>query len=152
MQREFPFSSPRDVLYIEDHPTNVHLMRALFKRCPHLSLVVAEDGQEARRLARSLRPGLLLVDLRLPDCHGRDLLEELRELEGYADIPAVAVTAEAGFHIEGTSFCEVWPKPLDLALVLDRLDQFTAEGLLNSRDGLAQPPRPITIEEVTRWT
>lgn len=133
MQREFEFVSPQDVLYIEDHPTNVHLMQALFKRCPHLNLVVAHDGREARRLAASVRPGLLLVDLRLPDCHGSDLLEELRRHEGYADIPAVAVTAEPSFRLEGTSFCEVWPKPLDLALVLDRLDQFAASGHLNSR-------------------
>lgn len=123
MQREFDFFSPQDVLYIEDHPTNVHLMQALFKRCPHLNLMVARDGQEARELARAARPTLLLVDLRLPDCHGSDLLEELRLLEGYADIPAVAVTAEPAFQIEGTSFCEVWPKPLDLAFVLDRLAQ-----------------------------
>ncbi len=130
MQRELNFVGPQDVLYIEDHPTNVHLMQALFKRCPHLNLVIAEDGRKARRLAATLRPGLLLVDLRLPDCHGSELLEELRREEGYADIPAVAVTAEPAFHIEGTSFCEVWPKPLDLAHVLDRLEQFTATGPL----------------------
>lgn len=121
MQREFDFVRPQDVLYIEDHPTNVHLMQALFKRCPHLHLVVARDGAEARALAGTVQPTLLLVDLRLPDCHGSELLEELRRLEGYADLPAVAVTAEPAFQIEGTSFCEVWPKPLDLALVLDRL-------------------------------
>lgn len=128
MQRELHLAGPQDVLYIEDHPTNVHLMQALFKRCPHLNLVVAQDGREARRLADELRPGLLLVDLRLPDCHGSELLEELRHREGYADVPAVAVTAEPAFRIEGTSFCEVWPKPLDLAFVLDRLDQFAANG------------------------
>lgn len=130
MQREFEFMGPHDVLYIEDHPTNVHLMQALFKRCPHLNLVVAGNGHEARGLASTLRPALLLVDLRLPDCHGSELLEELRRQDGYADVPAVAVTAEAGFQIEGTSFCEVWPKPLDLAFVLDRLDRFAANGPL----------------------
>jgi CheY-like chemotaxis protein len=130
MQREFDFIGPQDVLYIEDHPTNVHLMQALFKRRPQLKLVVAQDGAQARRLARTLRPGLLLVDLRLPDCHGSDLLDELRQHEGYADIPAVAVTAELGFSLDGSGFCEIWPKPLDLAYVLDRLDRFAATGPL----------------------
>jgi CheY-like chemotaxis protein len=132
MQRELNLTGPHDVLYIEDHPTNVHLMQALFKRCPHLKLVVAEDGQAARRLAATLRPALLLVDLRLPDCHGSALLADLRLQEGYADIPAVAVTAESGFSLEGTSFCEVWPKPLDLAFVLDRLDELSTTGLLQA--------------------
>jgi CheY-like chemotaxis protein len=138
MQRDLNFAGhhdaqdPQDVLYVEDHPTNVHLMQALFKRCPHLNLVVAEDGHAARRLAPTLRPALLLVDLRLPDCHGSALLEELRLLAGYADIPAIAVTAESGFSLEGTSFCEVWPKPLDLAFVLDRLAEFSARAPLHT--------------------
>jgi CheY-like chemotaxis protein len=143
MQRELNFVGPQDVLYIEDHPTNVHLMQALFKRCPHLNLVVAQDGSQARRLARTTRPGLLLVDLRLPDCHGSELLEELRREDGYADIPAVAVTAEPAFRIDGTSFCEVWPKPLDLAYVLDRLEQFTATGpLFASRESASAALHP----------
>jgi CheY-like chemotaxis protein len=111
------------VLYVEDHPTNVQLMRALFKRRPQLELLVATDGREARRLARQLRPSLLLLDLRLPDCHGAALLEELRQFDGWESMPAVAVTAEQGFELTGTSFCEAWPKPIDLAFVLSRLDQ-----------------------------
>lgn len=123
MQRELDFLMQQDVLYIEDHPTNVHLMQALFKRRAHLNLVVARDGQEARELAPRLLPSLLLVDLRLPDCHGAALLEELRLMDGWAHLPAVAVTAEPNFRVAGTSFREVWAKPLDLAYVLDRLDE-----------------------------
>jgi CheY-like chemotaxis protein len=114
------------VLYVEDHPTNVLLMRALFNRRPGLELLVATDGREARRLARQVRqPSLLLLDLRLPDCHGAALLEELRQLDGWESIPAVAVTAEQSFELTGTSFCEAWPKPIDLAFVLSRLDQLS---------------------------
>lgn len=132
MQREMNFTGSHDVLYVEDHPTNVHLMQALFKRCPHLNLVVAEDGHTARSLARTLRPSLLLLDLRLPDCHGGELLGELRQYDGYADIPAIAVTAEPGFNLAGTGFCEVWSKPLDLEFVLERLDCFSAGGSLGT--------------------
>jgi CheY-like chemotaxis protein len=114
------------VLYVEDHPTNVLLMRAIFKRRPQLELLVATDGREARRLAQHMRPSLLLLDLRLPDCHGAALLEELRQLDGWASIPAVVVTAEPGFDLAGTTFCETWPKPIDLAFVLSRLDQLAA--------------------------
>lgn len=126
MQRDLTLADTLEVFYVEDHPTNVHLMQALFRRRPQYELVVAGDGESARSAAGRLRPGLLLLDLRLPDCHGRDLLEELRRVDGWADIPAVAVTAERGFHIEGTSFCEIWPKPLDLNFVLGRLDRLIA--------------------------
>jgi len=129
MQRDLDLFVSREVLYVEDHPTNVHLMQAVFKRLPHLELVVAVDGAQALRIAPELQPSLLLLDLRLPDCHGRDLLEALRRVEGYEHLPAIAVTAEPAFRIEGTGFCEVWPKPLDLNFVLQRLEHFTGDAL-----------------------
>ena len=127
MNRELDGIAPREVLYVEDHPTNVQLMRALFKRRPHLELVIAIDGNEARRAANQLQPSLLLLDLRLPDCHGAELLQQLRQLDGWAEIPAVAVTAEPAFATEGTGFCEIWRKPLDLGFVLSRLDHWAAQ-------------------------
>lgn len=137
MQRDLDLRIPREVLYVEDHPTNVHLMQAVFKRRPALELVVAVDGGQARRIASEVQPSLLLVDLRLPDCHGRDLLEELRRIEGYEHLPAIAVTAEPAFRIEGSGFCEVWPKPLDLNFVLERLDHFTHDAPYPARPGNA---------------
>ncbi len=132
MKREIDGLAPQEVLYVEDHPTNVQLMRALFNRRPHLELVVAGDGREAHRIAERLAPSLLLLDLRLPDCHGAALLEQLRQREGWGDIPAVAVTAESGFSMMDTSFCEIWPKPLDLAFVLSRLDELVASRVAES--------------------
>jgi CheY-like chemotaxis protein len=126
MQRDLDATGHREVLYVEDHPTNVSLMKALFRRRPHLDLVVAMDGSEAHRIAPQLQPSLLLLDLRLPDCHGAALLAQLRRLDGWADIPAVAVTAEPEFDVANSGFCEVWSKPLDLAFVLSRLDHLTS--------------------------
>ena len=37
----------------------------------------AADGAEALAAARELRPDLVLVDVGLPDCDGRDLAESL---------------------------------------------------------------------------
>ena len=127
MKREFDRPAPQEVFYVEDHPTNVMLMKAVFQRRPHLRLVVASDGREARNLAQHMQPSLLMLDLRLPDCHGADLLKELRQFEGWGEIPAVAVTAELGFETGGTSFFEVWPKPIDLGYVLKRLDHLVAQ-------------------------
>lgn len=110
-------------LYVEDEPINVMLMQALFERRPQWELVVATTGEEARRLPADRVPSLLMLDLRLPDCHGTDLLPELRRRPGWHIPPAVAVTAEYGFEAAGTGFDEVWAKPLDLAAVLTRLDQ-----------------------------
>ncbi|MDQ2780733.1 MAG: response regulator, partial [Pseudomonadota bacterium] len=98
-------------LYVEDEPINVMLMQALFERRPQWELVIATTGDEARRLPADLVPDLLMLDLRLPDCHGTELLPELRRRPGWHIPPAVAVTAEYGFQPDGTGFDEVWAKP-----------------------------------------
>jgi len=114
------------VLYVEDHPVNVLLMQTVFELRPELELVVAVDGASAMKLAAALRPALLLLDLRLPDCHGTELLERMRALPGWAQIPAIAVTAEAEFMPAGTTFSDVWHKPLRVPTLLTRLDRVIA--------------------------
>jgi CheY-like chemotaxis protein len=73
-------------------------------------------------MAPSLRPALLLLDLRLPDGFGTMLLHELRQLGNCEKVPAVAVTAEPGFDAAGSGFDEVWSKPMNLRTVLERID------------------------------
>jgi CheY-like chemotaxis protein len=114
------------VLYVEDHPVNVLLMQTVFELRPELELVIAIDGATAMASTSHLQPALLLLDLRLPDCHGAELLERMRQVPGWRDIPAIAVTAEAEFMPAGTSFCDVWHKPLRVPTLLTRLDRVIA--------------------------
>jgi CheY-like chemotaxis protein len=124
---DLPENETRDtVLYVEDHPINVLLMQTVFELRPELRLVVAIDGASAMAVTQHLRPALLLLDLRLPDCHGTELLERLRLIPGWAQIPAIAVTAEAEFMPSGTSFSDVWHKPLRVPTLLTRLDRVIA--------------------------
>ena len=114
------------VLYVEDHPINVLLMQTVFELRPELRLGGAVDGESAMAATQQWKPSLLLLDLRLPDCHGTELLERMRQIAGWEDIPAIAVTAEAEFMPAGTSFCDVWHKPLRVPTLLTRLDRVIA--------------------------
>jgi CheY-like chemotaxis protein len=117
----------RTVLYVEDHPVNVLVMQALFAKRPELKLVVALDGGEALTFAAEERPELLLLDLCLPDCHGTDLLQRLRELPHLRDVPAVAVTADTVTDLTAQGFREIWHKPMDMRATLMRLDWILAQ-------------------------
>lgn len=130
------------VLYVEDEPTNAFLMRALFRLRPHLELIVAADGAEAMALGGSIRPALLLLDLRLPDCWGTELLPRLRTQFRWRHVPAVAVTAEADFDGAHSGFIETWQKPLDLHFVMQRLDRW-----LPAPTGWRQPATAKSAQE-----
>jgi len=120
-------ASTRTVLYVEDHPVNVLLMQALFAKRPELRLVVAINGEEGLRMAIQEKPELLLLDLRLPDCHGVDLLQRMREVEHLRHVPAVAVTAECMSDLTSQGFREIWHKPMDMRTTLVRLDWVLAQ-------------------------
>lgn len=111
------------VLYVEDHPVNVQLMQALFAQLPSLELTIAINGEDGYQAAVKRPPALLLLDLNLPDCHGIELLERLREHPVLSTVPAIAVTAADVQHLTETTFLEVWQKPLDIPSILKRLDQ-----------------------------
>lgn len=83
------------VLYVEDNPANVLLMRHIMKDMADIELVVATGAREGIELARGLRPNLILLDINLPDMDGFDVLKVLRNDEQTAEIPVFAVTANA---------------------------------------------------------
>jgi signal transduction histidine kinase len=87
--------APRRVLYAEDNPVNVALMRDLLRLQPGVDLQVAGDGPSALELATRWQPHLLLLDLGLPGMSGIEVLRRLRADPGTAAIPCVAVSAFA---------------------------------------------------------
>ncbi|HEX6707307.1 MAG TPA: response regulator [Albitalea sp.] len=155
---DLPASCPRapvhTVLYVEDHPVNVVLMEALFRRRPGARLRVATSGEDGLRAALEERPDLLLLDLRLPDCRGNELLQRLRALPGLAEVPAVAVTAEDTGDLAAQGFAEVWHKPMDLGYTLVRLDRLlerpapSAQARVRIHPALPTPiPFPLRMEQ-----
>jgi PAS domain S-box-containing protein len=85
----------RIVHYVEDNETNVEVMRGVLSRRPQVRLDVSLAGLEGLAAIRSVRPDLILLDMHLPDIDGLELLRHLKEDPTTADIPVVAVSADA---------------------------------------------------------
>jgi len=66
--------SQRTVLYVDDNPVSVRLVELILQGRPALRLISAARGAQGLALAREHRPALLLLDLRLPDMSGEDVL------------------------------------------------------------------------------
>ncbi len=99
-------SAPIRVLLVDDHHVLRVGIRALLEEHSGLT-VVGEAGtlSEGIALAASLRPDVVLMDLRLPDGHGVDGCREIRSrcpevrvlfLTSYVDDQAVFATVMAG--------------------------------------------------------
>ena len=115
------------VLYIEDNPGNVSLMQEALKMAPGVRLEIAVDGITGLAAATALQPDLILLDINLPGMDGFAVLNHLRADMDMAQIPCVAVSANA-MRSEITraleaGFIEYLTKPLDVELLLSTISK-----------------------------
>jgi signal transduction histidine kinase/ActR/RegA family two-component response regulator len=116
----------RNVLYIEDHLSNIALVERLLARRDDYELVTATTGGAGLKLAATVVPDLVLLDLDLPDMRGEDVLLELRADPATADIPVVVVSADATVwrqeQLTQAGAAAYIVKPLQLASFVATLD------------------------------
>jgi CheY-like chemotaxis protein len=91
-----PLPENRDacVLLVEDNPVNRTVVEAML-RSLGLRVSVAVDGAEAVSIASQERFALILMDCRLPVMDGYEATRRIRLLPGLANVPIVALTANA---------------------------------------------------------
>jgi hypothetical protein len=120
-------AEPRDalgtVLVIEDHPIAMELVEALLASRPGLRILKAFTGREGIRLALAENPDLVLLDMRLPDIGGLEVVRSLSEAISRRAMRIILLTGES-FSVDVVKAMslgahEYWPKPLDVR----RLDE-----------------------------
>ena len=82
------------ILVVEDNERNLKLVRDVLEYVGY-DVRVARTGEDGIALAVKEPPDLVLMDLQLPGIDGLEALRRLRENPRTADIPVVAVTAQA---------------------------------------------------------
>jgi two-component system phosphate regulon response regulator PhoB len=79
---------------VDDEPEAVELVEFNLKQAG-FEVVTAGDGAEALKKARAVLPGLVLLDLMLPEVDGLEVCKMLRRDPATASIPIIMVTAKA---------------------------------------------------------
>jgi two-component system cell cycle response regulator DivK len=82
------------ILLVEDNAKNMTLLRDVLRASGYATLE-ASTAAQALALAAGHRPGLVLMDIRLPDMDGQEALRRLQADERTASIPVLAITAQA---------------------------------------------------------
>jgi CheY-like chemotaxis protein len=88
------YSTSKTVLYVEDMVENLLLIEQILKQRPSAVLVPAMHAISALGLARECHPDLILLDLRLPDMPGEEVLRALRGDPVTCNIPVVILSAD----------------------------------------------------------
>jgi CheY-like chemotaxis protein len=83
-----------NILVVEDDRINQALLgdQAEDVAFP-VSVVTADDGQQAMERLSQGRIGLILLDLGMPHMDGFEFLTRLRAVPGYASTPVIVITA-----------------------------------------------------------
>ena len=82
------------VLYIEDNPDNKTLVQRALEAKGY-TLVWAAKGEDGLAQAAAIRPGVILLDINLPDIDGYEVARRLKSDPELEMIPIIAVTANA---------------------------------------------------------
>ncbi|GAA4192850.1 fused response regulator/phosphatase [Microbispora amethystogenes] len=82
------------VLVVDDLPTKRYILSSWLRRAGH-RVVEAGGGEEALALVGTLRPDLVVLDVRMPDLGGMEVCEKIKANPETASIPVIQVSGNA---------------------------------------------------------
>jgi CheY-like chemotaxis protein len=119
------------ILVVEDNERNLKLLRDVLEYAGY-DVRVARTAEDGITLAVKEPPDLVLMDLQLPGMDGMEAFRRLRENPRTADIPVVAVTAQAmkqdRERVLEAGFNGYVEKPISVRAFPDQVRGFLPEG------------------------
>lgn len=115
------------ILYIEDDPETRSLMSDIISIKGH-ELYEAERGISGIKIAKKIRPDLIIIDLMLPDMDGYEVTTLLKSIDYLSKVPIVALTAETKPHVKELTLaagCDGFiSKPINIKNFLTLIDEY----------------------------
>jgi CheY-like chemotaxis protein len=117
----------QEILLVEDDIANAELIMIYLRRLGY-QVTCVKDAQEMWINLSKLEPAVILMDVKLPDGNGLELVKQLREIPQYQQIPIIAQTAMAMKGDRETCLAagvnEYISKPIDLQFLATTLAQY----------------------------
>lgn len=118
--------SSRQVLIVDDEPAITRLIaRALQSAYPDFGVAEAHDGFSAGQVVATLKPDVVVLDLRMPGMDGYEVCRRIKSQEATKHAEVVAMTAypspEAFQRIQDCGARVCLTKPLDMDQLLQEV-------------------------------
>jgi DNA-binding response OmpR family regulator len=142
-------SQPPVLLLVDDEPINLRILRAALKD-QRYKLLIAKNGTDALKTARSSRPDLILLDIQMPDLDGYEVCQTLQADPETRDISIIFLSAlqDSEQKIRGLSLGAVdyITKPFDVDEVVLRVERQLQTQ--NERRRLLDENRALLLREM----
>lgn len=113
------------ILIVEDHHDSREALSALFQAFGY-DVVQATNGREGVVRAAETHPGLILMDIMMPELDGFDCARAIRRIPGLENVPIIAVTAMEGVQelAREAGMSDYVRKPVDIHGLLAKVSGF----------------------------
>jgi two-component system response regulator HydG len=117
-------TNPRPLLVIVDDEQGILDVVSRFAERAGFDVATCADGREAIALIQTRRPDLVMVDLRMPEVGGLDILRAIRDVDAHCQAVLMTGFASVDTAVEAVKLgaMDYLSKPLDFG----RLDQLLA--------------------------
>jgi CheY-like chemotaxis protein len=132
---QLDFVDLKNVFYVEDNMSNIHLLHAWLKPYSQINLWSQVEPLVGLYEIRARLPDVIILDINLPGVGGYGILEVLKADPRTANIPVIALSAAAMMSdIEQglqQGFDEYLTKPLDINRLLTAFNRLTAAEIID---------------------
>lgn len=99
------------ILYAEDDPDDLLLVKQAFEAHPHINLVHAANGLDALQLLQEMLgqnylPSLVILDINMPVMDGKEALSQIRAHEKLSHLPVVLFSTSNS--VSDKHFAQQW--------------------------------------------
>ncbi len=125
------------ILIVDDEPTNADLLEMVLKQDGFHHIQVTTSSRESVGIYEKIRPDLVLLDLRMPDMDGFDVMAAIRKIEKDQSPFIIILTADSDPHVRIQALKagakDFLSKPLNLSEVLCRCRNLLEMKLLHNQ-------------------
>ena len=144
------FVNDNKVLIVEDNVMNQQMIRALFNELG-LKVDIASNGESGIKMAISLKPDLIIMDMHMPEMDGLETTRRIHRDPVCKDVPVIFLSADAlsdrQKEVKDEGISDYLTKPLNINKLINVLIKYLRhENNLLPKAVTANSPMPEEVE------